>query len=1143
MHVNSKRVTLKILKVVAWVVFAFILFAVGITMTLLSMLSPDRLTPIANNVANKVLNADVEIGKIGLSGSRLSQYIYIDIDELSICSRDIKKLPKSVRDTIPVWGDTLAALKHFHGGINIAKLFTGVVELRDIALTHPRINILVVNEAQNNFSIIPPSTDSDTSAVSLPDIRINRLEIIDPAPIRFADLPQKFDMTANIITMSLANESTPKGYFPAYNIDFACNVHSPAFNVVDGNDNVPVSLKGIVEWHYERPYALVMKDMDFALLMLSGRLNTNIDFSDLMTVETFDLRFNPIRVNDLLLLFQESIARHYDLPYQLDTDAQIQLSAILHQPYTVGQIPMPLATAKIEIPECSLQYEKVDLSRFAADVDVEFRGGSPDQVLVDVNHLTAQGPASDFTVKGSLSSLMSDPRFEGEMKGNIDISHIPTILTSRIGAVLGGDVSLDASMEWSSSMFSREKFHNIKLDGSLEGNNIYYLKYDTLSMVSVPRIKGHFGNNSNLGAKKNSLLDRFLRGSVEVDSADILVSGLDIRLGQLQLGISAKNEGASSVDNSIVPMGGGISAASFSLFTISDTAGVKVKNLEGSIDMQRYKDYAHFPTFKLNLHLDRLSTGNNSTRFVVGNGDLKFNIRELPLHESSQNHRNSHPHAVYKRSKHAEIPVDSVYVFAKEIRARHKRKGPRVHTKQINDSVEILDWGTTDAFYKFTHYWEWNGSLLTGAATLVTPSFPVRNRANKLDISFSNDSLLIKNLQFKAGKSDFLVSGRFRNIKDGFTSDSGNVSLKANLKLVSDTIDVNEIAGALFSGDSEKDVASRSPHKAGESFQKHLHKDETHPNHSIKPFLIPVNLDAKFEFGANNVLYSDLLLNNFSGEMLLYDGAINIHEFNASSEVGTVNLNALYYAPSVKDMDFSFGLKLNDFNIRNFLKIVPAVDSMMPLMRGLGGIVSANVAASSRIDRRMNLELPSLKAAIRIEGDSLTFLDPKTFSKVAKWLLFKNKNRNIIDHVTAELTVNNGEMRVYPFIFDFDRYRLGIQGYNDLDLNFHYHVAVLKSPLPFKFGINISGKYDHLKLRFGGAKFNEKEAAMQVPIVDDIRVNLVNQIQNVFLRGVKNSDFYNLLVTPVPKTEKIDLETDVLTPSDSTYLRQEGLIP
>lgn len=1142
MRQKRSRIALRIVKVVAWVVFAFILFVVGLTMALVNMLSPDRLTPIANDVANKVLNADVEIGKIGLSGSRLSQYIYIDIDDLSICARDIKKLPKSVRDTIPVWGDTLAALKHFHGGISIAKLFTGVVELRDIALTHPQINILVVNEDQNNFSIIPSSTDTDTSTVSLPDIRINRLEIIDPAPIRFADLPQKFDMTANIITMCLANESTPKGYFPAYNIDFACNVHSPAFNVVVGSDNVPVSLNGMVEWHYERPYAMVMRNMDFALLMLSGRLNTNIDFSNLMTVETFDLRFNPIRVNDLLTLFQESIDKSYDLPYQLDTDAQIQLSTILHRPYTVGQISMPFATAKIEISECCLKYERVDLSRFAADVDVEFRGGGLDQVLVEVNSLIAQGPASDFTVKGSLSSLMSDPRFEGVMKGNVAISHLPTILTSRIGAVLGGDVSLDASMELSASMFCREKFHNIKLDGSLEGSNIYYLKYDTLSMVSVPRIKGNFGNKSNLSNKGSDLIDSYLRGTVEMDSADILVSGLDIRLGQLKLGISAKRGGVASGDNLIVPMGGRISAASFSLFTISDTAGVKVKNLKGSIDMQRYRDYTHLPTFKLNLHLDRLSTGNNNTRFVVGNGDLKFNISELPLHELSQNHRNSHPHAVYKRSKHAEMPVDSVYVFAKEIRARHKRKGPRVHTKQINDSVEILDWGTTDAFYKFTHYWKWNGSLLTGAATLVTPSFPVRNRANKLDISFSNDSLSIKNLQFKAGKSDFIVSGRFRNIKDGFTSDSGNVSLKANLKLISDTIDVNEIAGALFSGESEKDVASRSPHKTGESFKK-LDKDETHPIHSIKPFLIPVNLDAKFEFGANNVLYSDLLLNNFSGEMLLYDGAINIHEFNASSAVGSVNLNALYYAPSVRDMNFGFGLKLNDFNIRNFLKIVPAVDSMMPLMRGLGGIVNANVAASSKIDRRMNLELPSLKAAIRIEGDSLTFLDPKTFSKIAKWLLFKNKNRNIIDHVTAELTVDNGEMRVYPFIFDFDRYRLGIQGYNDLGLNFHYHVAVLKSPLPFKFGINISGKYDHLKLRFGGAKFNEKEAAMQVPIVNDMRVNLVNQIQNVFRRGVKNSDFYSVLINPIPKTEKIDLETDVLTPSDSTYLRQEGLIP
>ncbi len=145
MHLNSRRVALRIFKVVAWVFFAVILFVVGMVMATVSMLKPEELTPLVNVVANKVLNADVSIDKVAVSGDRKSQYVYIDVDGLSICSREMKSLPQSVRDTIPAWGDTLISLKHFHGGINIAHLFTGVVDLRDISLTHAPINILFVN--------------------------------------------------------------------------------------------------------------------------------------------------------------------------------------------------------------------------------------------------------------------------------------------------------------------------------------------------------------------------------------------------------------------------------------------------------------------------------------------------------------------------------------------------------------------------------------------------------------------------------------------------------------------------------------------------------------------------------------------------------------------------------------------------------------------------------------------------------------------------------------------------------------------------------------------------------------------------------------------------------------------------------------
>jgi hypothetical protein len=244
---------------------------------------------------------------------------------------------------------------------------------------------------------------------------------------------------------------------------------------------------------------------------------------------------------------------------------------------------------------------------------------------------------------------------------------------------------------------------------------------------------------------------------------------------------------------------------------------------------------------------------------------------------------------------------------------------------------------------------------------------------------------------------------------------------------------------------------------------------------------------------------------------------------------------------SINELKFGFGMKVNDFHINRFLKLVPAVDSIMPILRDFNGIVSADIAATSNITQNMDIDMPSLQAAIKLSGDSLVLIDPETFKIMSKWLMFKDKNKNVIDHMDVQLTVEDNVMQLYPFIFDFDRYRLGVQGSNDMAMNFNYHVAVLKSPIPFKFGINIKGNADKYKIRLGRAKLNEK-TALQVAATDTTRVNLVRQIQNVFRRGVRNANFARVNVDGIKRAAAVTDENDTLSHLDSLRFIQEGLI-
>ena len=150
----------------------------------------------------------------------------------------------------------------------------------------------------------------------------------------------------------------------------------------------------------------------------------------------------------------------------------------------------------------------------------------------------------------------------------------------------------------------------------------------------------------------------------------------------------------------------------------------------------------------------------------------------------------------------------------------------------------------------------------------------------------------------------------------------------------------------------------------------------------------------------------------------------------------------------------------------------------------------------------------------------------------------------MIDSMTVELLVENSQMQLFPFMFNFDRYKLGVLGYNDLNLNFKYHISVLDSPIPFKFGINIYGNPDDMHFRFGGAKYKDGMAGELVQIVDTTRINLREQINAAFRRGARAALRSELRVNRRPdiRKEMSENENDTLSSSDSLKLIQEGMI-
>ena len=1131
----------RILKVLLFSVFALVLLLVGVAIMSVRLLTPEVLTPRVSAAASAALEAQVDVGRVEL-GLRASWPMFtLTIDSLTIRPNSITQLPADRRAELPAWADTLASFGQLRAALNFPALAAGKVDISDVEIVRPSLNILIVDEHLNNISIFPPSDGADTAAVvSLPDMRLRSFRLVEPRPIRFVNMADTLAVTIALSEASITREHQ-RGTYPQYVADFNSEIASPIFSAL-GLDRIPVMFNGDIAWNHLNPYSITLSRLAFGVSFISGELSTEINFDDRLLFNSFSIAIDPISISEALSMIPDSTARAWSLPRGLVTNGEVAFKAALTAPYDAADTGLPRATVSVSIPECMVRWQRVDLRRFALEASLQARDATLDSAVLNVERLLVAGPATTISLTGKATRLISDPLIDGKIAARVDLRRLPPVLASMIPGHMEGVVSANGEFAFSPSMFSMNRFYQIQASGQMTMRDMLYATADSATRVSIPSASVHFGTNERIHGERASM-DSVLRSIVTVDSARIAHHQLKIRLRGLRVSVAAKNVASSSDTTTVTPVGGNLSVGSFSIYAHRDSAGMRLRGLNGSIGMVPLKDHPEVPRLLTRLSIDRLSAGDRFTRFMLTGSELRASAFRDPESPAVIARDRLRARARELRKEHPGISADSAMTLA-----RRERRGSitrrNAHTVADSMELEVIDWHSTASLRRFLNEWKLDGELKAQVARLFTAAFPVRNMVRNFNVTFDTDSVLLRDVQYKAGRSDFLLSGRVTNMKRAFSSRRGRQPLKMRFEVLSDTIDVNELSHAFFAGAA----ASRRPLE-GSFDSDNEDKLQSGLDHAMAsdsatgPVLIPTNIDAELQMRANHVRYSDLLLRDMRGTVLAYDGAVNLSGLKASSAVGDIDLSALYSAPAVANMQFGFGMKLNRFDIANFLKLVPAIDSLMPLMRDFGGIVDANIAATAPVDRDMNINLARLRAAINLAGDSLTVIDPETFKTMAKWLLFKNKNRNIINHMSAELLVEDGQIMLFPFIFDFDRYRLGVQGSSDMAMNLNYHVAVLKSPLPFKFGINIKGTVDDMKIRLGRARFNEKQMVDRRDIVDTTRVNLLRELENVFRRGVRNSRFAPLRISSRPEAANINLNEDTLTRADSIALIKEGLIP
>lgn len=110
----------------------------------------------------------------------------------------------------------------------------------------------------------------------------------------------------------------------------------------------------------------------------------------------------------------------------------------------------------------------------------------------------------------------------------------------------------------------------------------------------------------------------------------------------------------------------------------------------------------------------------------------------------------------------------------------------------------------------------------------------------------------------------------------------------------------------------------------------------------------------------------------------------------------------------------------------------------------------------------------------------------------------------MIDSVSVDFLIKNGVIEIFPFMIEMDRYKVAVGGEHHIDMTFKYHVSLLKSPIPFRAGVDISGSLEKMKFRITKAKYKDIFIPSRRAKVDSTQLNLRKQIRQL-LQSVKQA--------------------------------------
>jgi len=949
------------------------------------------------------------------------------------CESQIGEVELTFFSTFPRFGlkvNRFALINHFHDATSDtlvqASQFVGIVDLAawwkrnelvftEVELRDGDINAYVDSLGRTNFDIVRADTTTVPEDSAMP-FRFINLENVELENFNISYIDQSLKLWTDIRDLTA---------------QFSGMLVSDTVNT-----QINVS-KGMMSLTYEG---------ENYLRNASVKANTNALF--IIPKMKIDFGNSEATVNNMNLAFSGSIENDsahdqilFDLNYQGKLLPLPEVLAFVPSEYqsylkgveanglvsSEGKIKgaysdslMPLMDLHIALQDGTLKYEgfPVPLSQMNGEV-VFYSDLTNDELsYIRIDRFSAQTPHSAIQTSGRITHFFTDIHCDLISEGDLDLSELAPMIPADLKTKLNGRASGQVKSLFSMSQIEKMQLEKMNFSGYVRLSD-FKLIYDTISL-QTDASEVDFTLPNLAASSKNR---KFVRA--KVNSKSLAISMLNGTKAYLKNG-QISFESSDFRDSTRIPD----VACTFKLDSLSasmDTIQFAVQKPVGQLEMMPRKGKILEPEMNVTFDSGDLVAS-------MGSGKGRMNNVKLKAYWLSDKVQPKMKIQYSGESLEMAMGPDSASINKIEMIA-----------DLVNDQSQ------KDVFLQ----WQANGFVKVDKGVISMSSLKYPLEIPSIQMDFSSEVFDIKESKLKIDQSDFSLSGTLNNILSYFRKDS---LLRGNFNLVSDKTDLVQLMQLTNGLGIEENDSVQVTQADGAS---------------SGPYMVPKGMDLQLNVDIASADYGTDVARDIKGKVRVKDGLLVLNDLAFITPAAKMRLTTMYRTPRKNHLFMGLDFHMMDVEISELLKIIPDVDSIMPMLRSFSGKGEFHMAAETYLDSLYNPKKSTIRGAASVRGQNLVLMDGETFGEIAKTLKFSKKTFNKVDSLAAEFTVFKQEIDVYPFLIVMDKYKGVVAGRHNMDMSFDYHISVVDSPLPLKFGIDISGTLDDLKYRLAKCRYAE----------------------------------------------------------------------